>query len=88
MQAIKDNARKRDTASKERLEINRVRASIEHLCEEHLHTANEVMTFEALPSALDATLAVLDSEIFTRQYEYAQLKPTIFLVRLKAIDVF
>ncbi len=88
VQAIKDNMRKQDTASKERLELNRVRASIEYLCEEHLLSINDVVTFEALPSALDATLAVLSSDTFTRQYDYVQLELTLFRVRLRAIDVF
>lgn len=79
--------RNKDNTPTERLEYNRVRATIEAYCEEYLMDVNQILKFEALPSAIDATLAYLDSKQFNEKYEFQQVSETIFLVKLRVLDI-
>lgn len=81
------NMKKRDTTPMERLEYNRVRATIEELCEKHLHDSDSILKFESLPSAMDATLSVLEGKEFQEKYEFSQVSETCFLVRMRELDL-
>lgn len=76
-----------DNTPMERLEYNRVRASIEEDCEKYLKDSEDVYRFEALPSAIDATLACLESTQFLEKYEFSQESETVFAVRLRELDI-
>lgn len=85
--ALASTMKKKDTVSQERLELNRVRATIEDLCEKHLKDSNDIFEFEALPSAIDATLAILETPYFLERYEFQQVTETLFIIRLKELDI-
>lgn len=78
---------KKDNASHERLEKSKVRVAIESLCEQYLVNFDDVLTFEALPSALDNTLELIEEQVLTNKYEFEQISDTLFRVRLKEINV-
>ena len=86
--AIGQSIRKMDTKPFEKLESNRVRNTIEYYCEQYLKSVDDILTFEALPNALDATLTALESKQFLEKYEFAQETQTIFVVRLKEFNLF
>lgn len=79
--------KKRDNRPSERLEYSKIMSTIEANCKKYLRESGDVFEFEALPNAIDATLAVLDSEQFTNKYEFNQISETCFLVRLKELDL-
>jgi hypothetical protein len=85
--ALASAAKKRDTVSQDRLELNRVRATIEELCERYLQDSNDIFEFEALPSAIDNTLAILETPYFLERYEFQQISETCFIIRLKELDI-
>lgn len=85
--ALIKNSKKKDTLPLERLEYNRVRATIEENCEKYLLSVDDIFKFEALPSALDATLAVLEGVAFMEKYEFTQVSETCFEVRLRELDI-
>ena len=84
---LKDKFFNKDKGSSERLEKNRVRVAIEGACSEFLTDFNSVLTFEALPNALDGTLAVIEEPSLTAKYDFYQVSETIFQVRLKEINL-
>ena len=86
--ALFSKLKKDDNISMERLERNRVRATIEKYCEEKLKNTEDLFVFEALPTALDATLEVLEGEKFQEKYEFSQVDDTCFMVRMKELDIF
>jgi hypothetical protein len=85
--ALGQVAKRKDTAPMERLEYNRVRATIEEQCEKYLKNSEDIFKFEALPSAIDATLACLESKQFLEKYEFNQISETCFIVRLRELDL-
>ena len=85
--ALMQVGRRRDDAPLERLEYNRVRATIEDQCAKYLKYSDDVFKFEALPNAIDATLACLESQQFLERYEFNQVSETCFIVRLKELDI-
>lgn len=80
-------ASKKDSTSHERLEKSKVRVAIESICEQYLVNFNDVLTFEALPSALDNTLELIEEQALTNKYEFEQISDTLFRVRLKEVNV-
>jgi len=84
---LSDNSRKKDDAPTERLEINRVRITIEEQCNKYIHSSDDIYRFEAYPDVIDATLAVLESKSFQEKYEFAQESESIFLIRLRELDI-
>lgn len=86
--ALTESFRQKDTTSVERFEVSKVRITIEALCEKYLVDLGDVFKFEALPSAIDATLECLESPQFLEKYEFAQISDTVFAVRLHEIDIF
>lgn len=85
--ALASVAKHKDEAPMERLEYNRVRATIEEQCEKYLKDSEDIFKFEALPNAIDATLACLESEQFLEKYEFSQVSETCFIVRLRELDI-
>ena len=85
--ALGEAAKKKDNAPMERYEYNKVRSTIEHQCKMYLKSSTDIFTFEALPNAIDATLACLESRQFQEKYEFYQKSETCFAVRLKELDI-
>lgn len=85
--ALMQAGQRRDNAPIERLEYNRVRATIEEQCGRYLKYSDDIFKFEALPSAIDATLACLESPQFLEKYEFNQVSETCFVVRLRELDI-
>lgn len=85
--ALMTVSKHKDDTPMERLEYNRVRATIEEQCEKHLKDSNDIFKFEALPNAIDATLACLESKQFLEKYEFSQVSETCFIVRLRELDI-
>ena len=86
-QALADAKKKEATLSTEKFETSRVRATIEKYCEQYLKDSEDLFTFEALPSAIDATLDVVESRSFQEKYEFAQISETCFMVRQRELDI-
>lgn len=85
--ALMQVSKHKDDTPMERLEYNRVRATIEEHCEKYLRDSDDVFKFEALPNAIDATLACLESNQFLEKYEFSQVSETCFIVRLRELDI-
>ena len=77
----------KDKTSGERLEKNKVRNAIESLCQTYLLDYDDTLTFEALPNALDSTLAVIEEPALTSKYDFVQESETLFKVRLKDLGI-
>lgn len=77
----------KDTAPLERLESNRVRATIEGYCEKYLKDSNDILKIEILPCALDAALSALDGQKFLEKYEFEQVSETLFNIRLRELNL-
>lgn len=86
-EVLKDNMVKKDTSSSERLERNRVRASIEAMCEDRLKDSSDILTFEALPSAINDVISVLEEPVLAEKYEFAQISETLFQIKMRELDV-
>lgn len=78
---------KKDNAPVERFNYNKVGSTIEKYCQEYLTDNDSQFTFEALPDAIDLTLEFLDSTKFQEVYEYAQISPTCFTVKLRELNI-
>lgn len=87
LNALGKSLKKKDNLSYEKLEYSNVRNAIETQCEKYLFNVDDILVFEALPSALDATLAALEDTQFQEKYEFAQESPTIFMVRLREFNL-
>ena len=87
LNALAEKAKRKDNTPLEKLEYNRVRTTIEAQCEKYLSDPDDVYVFEALPSAIDATLACLEGKHFLEKYEFSQISETCFAVRLKELDI-
>lgn len=85
--ALAESINTRDTKPVERFDYSKVRSTIEDACNKYLKDSSDVLTFEALPSAIDSTLLVLQSQAFKESYEFEQVSETLFKVRMKDIDL-
>ena len=85
--ALVTSMKKSDIRPMERLEQSKVRATIERYCAQYLQDSSDIFEFEALPNALDATLAVLDSRQFQEKYEFEQVSETCFAVKMRELDL-
>lgn len=85
--ALMHVANRKDNTPMERLEYNRVRATIEEQCEQYLQSSDDIFKFEALPSAIDATISCLESKHFLEKYEFSQISETCFIVRMRELDI-
>jgi len=82
-----DKIRSKENKSVERLEKNKVRLEIEQMCEDYLKSANDILTFEALPNILDNVLVVIEETELASKYDFEQESETIFRVKLKEFDI-
>lgn len=87
LDVLKDNMSKKDNSSTERLERNKVRASIESMCEDRLKDSDDILTFEALPSAINDVISVLEEPVIAEKYEFAQISETLFQIKLRELDI-
>lgn len=85
--ALLSQMKKTDNTSVDRLEKNRVRASLEDLCAEYLTTPDSTLEFETLPNALPHVISVLEEPIFLEKYEFQQVSETLFQIREKEIQL-
>lgn len=85
--ALADTMKKTDKIPMEKLEISKVRSTIENLCNEYLHDSEDLLKIEALPEALDSTVAVLSSPIFLEKYEFNQIDDVCFVIKLRELDL-
>ncbi|MBO5424761.1 MAG: hypothetical protein J6A25_04535 [Lachnospiraceae bacterium] len=85
--ALAETSKRKDTMPMERLDYNRVRVTIEEQCNKYLKNSEDIFQFEALPSAIDATLACLESKQFLEKYEFSQVSETLFIVRMRELDI-
>lgn len=86
-EVLKDNMTKKDNSSSERLERNRVRATIESICEDRLKDSGDILTFEALPNAINDVISVLEEPVLAEKYEFVQVSETLFQIRMKELDI-
>lgn len=86
-EVLKENMSKKDNSSSERLERNRVRATIETMCEDRLKDSSDILTFEALPSAINDVISVLEEPVLQEKYDFVQISETLFSIRLKELDI-
>lgn len=86
-EVLKETLSKKDTSSSERLERNKVRATIEKICEERLKESSDILTFEALPSAINDVISVLEEPVLAEKYEFAQVSETLFQIKMKDLDI-
>lgn len=85
--SLKESLHRTDNTPLEKLELNRVRSTIEGLCDKYLPTSSDILEFEALPSAIDATLSVLESSEFLELFSFEQTSDTLFLIKRRRLDL-
>lgn len=86
-EVIKDNMANKDNSSAERLKRNKIKASLESMCEDRLKDSDDILTFEALPNTLNDVLAILDDEDFVEKYECVQVSESLFKIKMREIDL-
>lgn len=86
-EVLRDNMSKKDNSSSERLERNKVRATIEAMCEDRLKDSSDIFTFEALPNAINDVISVLEEPVLAEKYEFVQVSETLFKIKLKELDI-
>lgn len=84
---LKEKMVRKDNSSSERLERNKVRAAIETMCEDRLKTSSDILTFEALPNAIDDVIYILEEPVISEKYAYQQISETLFMIKLKELDL-
>lgn len=87
LNAFVSSMKKNDTIPLEKLENSRVMSTIIGYCEQYLKDSDDIFKFEALPEALDSTIAVLDSKQFLDKYEFSQISDTVFIVRMRDLGI-
>lgn len=78
---------KTDNTSTEHLEKNRIRSTLESLCEDKLSDGTSILTFEALPSALPYVISILEEPMFLEKYDFEQVSETIFKIKPKEMNL-
>ena len=85
--AILANARKVDNTSSEHLERNRIRSTIDEMCAKYLGGSDDIIEFEALPSALPYVVSILEEPVFLEKYEFQQVDDTLFQIRERELEI-
>lgn len=88
VQVLKEMMSKKDNSSSERLERNKARAYIERMCEERLKDSNDILTFEALPNAINDVISVLEEPIIAEKYDFIQISETLFQIKMKDLEIY
>lgn len=78
----------KDNSNSTRYERNRTRVNIENMLKEYLREPGDTLTFEALPSVLNSTLAVLAEGSLGDIYDIEQIDKTLFVATLREVGVF
>ena len=84
---LRETVAKKDTSSAERLERNRIRASIEAMCEDRLKDRDDVLVFEALPNAINDVVFVLEEPVLAEKYDFMQIGETLFQIKMRELDI-
>ena len=87
VKALLSTMKKKDVVSQERFVYNQTRQTIEELCNKYLMNTEDILRFEALPSTIDDTVAILESDYFKERYEFSQVSETLFDVRLRELNI-
>jgi len=85
--ALMNNMKKSDTTSMEHLEKNRVRSTLEELCDKYLSDGTGILEFEALPNALPYVVSVLEEPMFLERFEFQQVSETLFQIKAKEVNL-
>lgn len=85
--ALFQTMRKTDNTSTEHLEKNRIRSTLESLCDEKLADGTSILQFEALPSALPYVISILEEPMFLEKYDFEQVSETIFQIKPKEMNL-
>lgn len=84
---IKARFMKNPKQQSQRIEKNKVRSAIMEMCQEYLRNPDDILTFEALPNALDATIEVITEPLLLDRYDFQQYSETLFMVKLREFDI-
>lgn len=87
LNALMEQSKHKDNAPQERFEYNKVRTTVESYCDKYLSSGEDILKIEALSSAIDHLVAYLESPKFLEKYEFAQESETVFLIKLREIDI-
>lgn len=82
-----EQGKHKDNAPQERYEYNQIGSTIEAYCDKYLEDANDILRIEALSSAIDHVVSFLESPKFLEKYEFGQESDTVFLIKLREIDI-
>lgn len=85
--ALIETFKKKDTTSMEHLEKNRIRSTIEGLCNKYLVTSDAILEFEASKSALPYVVSILEEPLFLEKYDFMQMTESLFQMRMKEINL-
>lgn len=85
--ALVEQSKHKDNVPQERYEYNQIASTVEAYCDKYLEDADDVFKLEALPSAIDHLVSYLESHKFLEKYEFAQESDTVFLIKLREIDI-
>jgi hypothetical protein len=88
LNALASTLKKKDNVVRDKIQYSKVKNTLDTYCKEYLKEPSDIFKFEAQPSILDDVLQYLDSKLFLEQYEYTQVAPTLFMIRLKEIELF
>lgn len=85
--ALIQTFKKSDNTPTEHLEKNRIRSTLESLCDEKLADGTSILQFEALPSALPYVISILEEPLFLEKYDFEQISETIFQIKPKDMNL-
>lgn len=85
--ALVSSMRKTDNTSQEHLEKNRIRSTLESMCDKMLTDGTSILEFEALPNALPYVVSILEEPMFLEKYEFEQVSESLFKIRPKEINL-
>ena len=87
-EALAGLGKKKDNTVKEKIQYSKVKATIESLCKEYLSNPDDILKIEANKQTVDDVIQYLESKTFLEKYEYSQISPTLYLIKLKEISLF
>lgn len=87
VEALMSSMKKTDNTSSEHLEKNRIRSTLEDLCNTHLTDGTSVLEFEALSSALPYVVSILEEPMFLEKYEFQQVSETLFQIKTREVNL-
>ena len=85
--ALMSNMKKTDNTSTEHLEKNRIRSTLESMCDRMLADGTSILEFEALPNTLPYVVSILEEPMFLEKYEFEQVSESLFHIKPKEINL-